>query len=84
MIERDKNIILPDWYRGWFYQEDNKLDDRPIEYVYYAIKNRPILLSMIKDNFKFCLENPETNMRKLNDCIADILKKFKQLKFDEK
>ena len=60
------------------------MEDRPIEYVYYAINQRPFLLSIINDNFKYCLEDPEVNMRHLYNRIGDILKRFKQLKFDEK
>ena len=60
------------------------MEDRPIEYVYYAIKKRPLLLSIINDNIEFCLKDPETSMRKLQNCISDILKKFKQLKVDKK
>ena len=37
----------------------------------------------ITDNYKFCLEDPEINMRKLYNCIGDILKRFKQLKLDD-
>ena len=60
------------------------MSDRPVEYIFFALKKRPFLLSMINNNTKFCMEDPESNMRVLYDSIADILKKFKQLKFDEK
>ena len=42
------------------------------------------MLSIINDNFEYCIEEPEINMRKLYNRIADILKRFKQLNFDEK
>ena len=53
------------------------MSDRPIEYVYYAIKRRPFLLNIINDNLKYCLDEPDSNMRKLYDCIGDNLKRFK-------
>ena len=38
-IEQQKKIILPDWYKGYFYTHNKiKMEDRPIEYIYYAIK----------------------------------------------
>ena len=64
--------ILPDWYKGFFIYNRMGMHERPIEYVYYALKKRPFLLSIINDNFKFCLEDPKANMRKLIDCIEDI------------
>ena len=42
------------------------------------------MLKTINDNVAFCVRDPETNMRKLYNTIGDILKRFKQLKFDDK
>ena len=52
------------------------MDDRPIEYIYFSLKKRPFLLSMITDNIKYCMEDPEINMKILYDSIAEIVKKF--------
>ena len=47
LIEKEQNIILPDWYKGYFYADcfeggihhkNLYVEDRPIEYIYYAIK----------------------------------------------
>ena len=76
-------MILPKWYKSYFFThtdfEDPNIEERPIEYVYYAIKQRPFLINLIADNYKFCLENPYVNIRKLRDCISNILTRFKQL-----
>ena len=83
-MEEEFMFTLPDWYKGFLLSkcyEFNKIlpKDRPIEYIYFALKQRPFLLNMINNNIKFCMEDPEVNMRILYNCIADILKKFKQL-----
>ena len=33
-----------------------KMSDRPVEYIFFALKKRPFLLSMINNNTKFCME----------------------------
>ena len=80
-MEKNLKLVFPDWFKGYFFTHtsanDIKIEDRPIEYVYYAIKQRPFLLSIINDNFKFCIEDPEIKMRKLYNCIGDIFKRFK-------
>ena len=71
-------MILPDWYKGYFFthEQDIYMDDRPIEFVYYAIKQRPFIKSIIDDNFEFCIKDPENNLRKVYNCVEGILLKF--------
>ena len=53
------------------------MQDRPFEFVYYALQMRQELLKIINDKHKFCLINPEFYMNKILDIIGDILKRFK-------
>ena len=53
------------------------MDDRPFEAIYNAMKARPQLLSIVNNDYLFCLTNPEFYSRKLQDIIGDIIKRFK-------
>ena len=59
------------------------MDERPFEFVYNAIKQRPHLLNIINNNYLYCLNDPEFTIRRLYDIIGDILKRLKQLKIHE-
>ena len=51
--------------------------DRPFEYVFYALKKRIELSSIINDNIMFTLADPNFYFRKLFDILGDIKKKYK-------
>ena len=55
------------------------MQDRPFEFVFYALKMRLELLKIINDKYLFCLANPEFYMNKILDIVGDILKRFKSL-----
>lgn len=35
-----KNMKLPEWYKGWSLANNLDISERPPEFVYYAIKAR--------------------------------------------
>ena len=53
------------------------MHDRPFEFVYFALKSRIQLLSIINDKVLFSLANPDFYFRRLFDILGEILKKFK-------
>ena len=58
------------------------MEDRPFEFVYYCMKQRPHLLNIINNDILFCLCNPEFFIRKLRDIINDIFNRLKQLQIN--
>ena len=53
-------LNLPDWYKCYFLANDYiNMEDRPFEFVYNCLKLKPHLLSIINNDYLFCLTDPK-------------------------